>query len=454
MRARHVNRWLQWALRAVLATCAPASLAAQANESVVLIRAGQLFDGTTEAMRPNVAILIRGGRVEAVGPNITTPAGATVVDLSSWTVMPGFIDLHTHLTSDPSRGFTDGQLRNFPGYAAIVGAKNARLTLLAGFTTVQNVGAREFADIALRDAINRGVVPGPRMFTAGKALAITGGHCDRGGYRPDLGEEPGYRDGIINGPEEARAAVRYQIKYGADVIKVCATAGVLSAGTEIGPAQTTLDELRAIVETARMLNRRVTVHAHGRDGILNSIRAGVNSIQHGSVLDDEVFGMMKDKGIYLVPTMMAYDFVYREAQEGRMAPNSAKKAIEVTPLARTSHRRAIAAGVPIAFGTDAGVYEHGRNGDEFRLMVDAGLSPARALLAATREAANAMGRLNELGTIQPGKPADIIAVRGNPLQDVTVLRNIGFVMKDGVIYKRDGQPAEPRTAPAPSAGER
>ena len=415
-----------------------APVPAQEPAKVILIRAGALFDGTGESLRNGVSILIRGARIESVAPNITAPAGAEVIDLSGWTVLPGFIDLHTHLNGDPSRGFTETQFRNFPGYAAIVGAKNARITLLAGFTTVQNVGAREFADIALRDAINQGVIPGPRMFTAGKSISITGGHCDRGGYRPDMSEEPGWRDGIINGADEARAAVRYQIKYGADVIKVCATAGVMSAGTEIGPAQTTLEELRAVVETANMLGRRVTVHAHGRDGILNSLRAGVNSIQHGSVLDDEIIAMMKEKKVYLVPTMMAYDFVFREAQEGRMSRNTAIKAIEVTPLARASHRRAIASGVPIAFGTDAGVYEHGKNADEFRLLVEAGLSPAKALLAATREAAIAMGRQQQLGTVEPGKLADIIAVRGNPLERIAELKSVGFVMKEGVVYKSEG----------------
>lgn len=414
---------------------------------VTLIRAGALFDGTGETVRSNVSILVRDGQIEAVGPRLAAPAGAEEIDLSGWTVLPGLIDLHTHLTSDPSRGFTESQFRNFPGYSAIVGTKNARITLLAGFTTVQNVGAREFADIAVRDAINQGVVPGPRIFTAGKSIAITGGHCDRGGYRPDLGDEPSWQDGIINGADEARAAVRYQIKYGADLIKVCATAGVMSAGTEIGPAQTTLDELRAIVETARMLNRRVTVHAHGREGIVNSLRAGVNSIQHGSVIDDEIIGLMTQQRVFLVPTMMAYDFVFREAQAGRMSRNSAIKALEVTPLARASHRRAIAAGVPIAFGTDAGVYEHGQNAGEFELLVQAGMAPARALLAATRDAAAAMGRQDRLGTIEAGKLADIIAVRGNPLANVAALKDVGFVMKEGVVYKREGLARDFVTAP-------
>jgi imidazolonepropionase-like amidohydrolase len=423
-----------------LAILAPAVLSAQAAERVTVIRAGQLFDGTGTNLISNATIVVRQGRIVEVGQNVSVPAGAEVIDLSGWTVLPGLIDMHTHITSDPSDGYADRRFRDFPGHAALVGAKNARLTLLAGFTTVRNVGAGEFADIALRNAINEGIVIGPRMFTAGKSLGITGGHCDTGGFRPDLFDEPGVHNGIANGPDEVRAAVRYQVKYGADWIKTCATAGVLSAGTEIGPAQYTLGELETMVETATMLNRRVVAHAHGNAGIRNAVQAGVASIDHGSVLDDETLAMMRQRGTFLVPTMMAFEYVYAAAQDGRLAPWSAIKAREVTPMARESHRRAIRSGVRIAFGTDAGVFPHGTNADEFRLMVAAGMTPAQTLLAATREAADLLGQLQDFGTISTGKRADIIAVRGNPLNDVELLKNIGFVMKDGVIYKRDGEP--------------
>lgn len=427
-------------LAALLALPPADPAAAQDAGRTVAIRAGQLFDGTGEALRSNVTILVRDGRIAEIGGNVQVPAGAEVIDLSGWTVLPGLIDMHTHITGDPSDGYPERAFRRYPGYAALVGAKNAKLTLLAGFTTIRNAGAGEFADIALRDAINEGLVPGPRIFTAGKGLGITGGHCDRTGFRPDMFRETGVQDGVANGVDEVRAAVRYQIKYGADVIKTCATAGVMSAGTEIGPAQYTAEELRVMVETAEMLGRKVFAHAHGKEGILNAVRAGVASIDHGAVLDDEVIAEMRRRGTYLVPTMMAYDYVYRAAEDGRLAPWSAAKAREITPIARESHRRAIRAGVPIAFGTDAGVFPHGTNADEFRLLVEAGMTPAQAILSATREAAKLLGRLEDFGTLEPGKRADIIAVRGNPLEDVELLKNVGFVMKDGVIYKRDGAP--------------
>jgi imidazolonepropionase-like amidohydrolase len=421
---------------------APTDAGAQsAPDDVVVIRAGALFDGTGETLRQGVTLVIRGGTIEAVADDVAAPAGARVVDLSEWTVLPGFFDMHTHITSDPADGYRESAFRMFPGEAALLGARNARTTLLAGFTSIRNAGASEHADQALKRAIEAGHVPGPRIFTAGKGLGITGGHCDSGGFRPDFRPETGIEDGIFNGADEARAAVRYQIKYGADLIKTCATAGVLSAGTEIGPAQVTPEEFEAMVETATMLNRRVMAHAHGIEGIRNAVRAGVASIDHGAVLDDPILAEMRERGTYLVPTIMAFEYVWEAAERGTLAPWSAIKAREIVPQARESHRRAVQAGVPIAFGTDAGVFPHGTNADEFRLLVELGMSPAQALLAATRNAADLMGVLDQGGTLEPGKWADIVAVRGNPLEDVEVLKNVGFVMKGGVIYKEDGRPA-------------
>jgi imidazolonepropionase-like amidohydrolase len=419
----------------------PAPAEAQAvPDEVLVIRAGALFDGTAETLRRNVTLVVRGGTIEAVGEDVQAPAGARVVDLSEWTVLPGFFDMHTHITSDPADGYRESAFRMFPGEAALVGAKNARITLLAGFTTVRNAGAGEHADVALKRASEAGLVPGPRIYTAGKGIGITGGHCDGGGFRPDFRPETGIEDGIFNGADEARAAVRYQVKYGADLIKTCATAGVLSAGTEIGPAQVTPEEFEAMVETATMLNRRVMAHAHGIEGIRNAVRAGVASIDHGAVLDDEILAEMRERGTYLVPTIMAFEYVWEAAERGTLAPWSAIKAREIVPQARESHRRAVQAGVPIAFGTDAGVFPHGTNADEFRLLVNLGMSPAQAILAATRNAADLMGVLAEGGTLEPGKWADLVAVRGNPLENVELLKDVGFVMKGGVIYKEDGQP--------------
>ena len=418
------------------------SASAQTDPSpeTVVVQAGALFDGTGETLRQEVSIVIREGRIDEVRDGIHAPAGARVVDLSEWTVLPGLMDLHTHITSDPTGELAGDPFRSFPGTAALVGARNAQTTLLAGFTTIRNAGAGEFADVALRDAIQRGVVPGPRIYTAGNGLGTTGSHCDRTGFRPDLFPETGIADGVFNGAEEARAATRYQIKYGADLIKTCATAGVMSAGTEIGPAQATFEELQAIVETAAMLDRRVMAHAHGIEGVRNAVRAGVASIDHGAELDDEILAEMRQRGTYLVPTIMAVEYVFQAAGDGTLAPWSAIKAREITPVARESHRRAVAAGVPIAFGTDAGVFPHGTNADEFRLLVEAGMTPAQALLSATREAANLLGILDEAGTVEEGKWADLVAVRGNPLEDVELLKEVGFVMKDGVIYKEDGLP--------------
>lgn len=410
------------------------------SSHVVAVRAGALFDGTDGQLRRDVTILVRGNRIAAVGPTseVRVPRGATVIELGEHTVMPGFLDMHTHITGDPSGGNQDHTLHEWPGHAAIVGVKNARKTLMAGFTTIRNVGGSGFEDVALRDAINSGLVPGPRIFTAAHSLGITGGHCDTNSYRPDLFEEPGIEHGIANTAEGFRDAVHYQIKYGADVIKFCATGGVLSQGDAVGIQQLTLDQMKALVETAHLAGRTVAAHAHGNAGIKTAVRAGVNSIEHGSVLDDEAIRLMKEHGTYHVPTMLAFHAVVEGAKTGFLTPHSAQKALEIAPYFEESIRRSIQEGVKIAFGTDSGVYPHGENAGEFRLLVEAGMAPADALLAATREAATLLGKLEALGTVELGKLADLVAVRGDPLADITILESVDFVMKDGVVYKHGG----------------
>ncbi|GBC81354.1 Imidazolonepropionase [bacterium HR10] len=404
----------------------------------IALKAGRLVDVRSGQVMENVVILVRGERIEAVGRDVATPADAEVIDLSRHTVLPGLMDMHTHLTGDPSYGYSDHRLHEWPGYAALIGAKNARRTLLAGFTTVRNVGADEWADVALRDAIRNGLIPGPRMYVSAHAIGITGGHCDTNGYRPDAWPEPGIERGIVNGVDEAIKAVRYQIKYGADVIKICATGGVLSAGDAVGAPQLTLEEMRAIVQTAAWAERKVAAHAHGTEGIKLAVRAGVASIEHGSMLDEEAIRLMKEHGTYLVPTLMAFEAVVAGAKSGKLAPWSAKKALEIEPHARRSIQMAIRAGVNIAFGTDAGVFPHGENAEEFRLLVQAGMTPLQAIQSATLQAARLLGVEKDLGTLEPGKLADIIAIRGDPLSDVAQLKQVDFVMKGGRIYKRDG----------------
>ncbi len=433
-------------LPAVAWGMAPSHLYAQRvtlpdSTQVTAVVAGRLIDGVDGGVRENVTIVVRGTRVEAVGEGIPVPAGASRIDLPDHTVMPGLIDLHTHITSDPGGGGGESGLRRWPGHQAIVGVVNARITLEAGFTTVRNLGADEFADVALRDAINAGLVPGPRVFTAAHSLGITGGHCDSNGYRPDLFAEPGIEDGIAQGVERVREAVNYQMKYGADVIKFCATGGVLSEGDGVGVQQYTEEEMVVLVRTANMAERTVAAHAHGLEGIKAAVRAGVTSIEHGSMLDDETVRLMAEHGTYLVPTMMAFEDVRERALAGTLGGLPGRKALEIYPYFRESIALAVREGVKIAFGTDAGVFAHGENAGEFRLLVDAGLSPQQAILAATREAAIVLGRANELGSVESGKMADLVAVRGNPLEDIDLLRDVDFVMKDGVVHKRDGRGA-------------
>ena len=418
-------------------------LALQQQASVTAIRAGTLIDGTGAAPVKNAVILVQDGRITAVGANVTVPAGATVVDLSAETVLPGFIDAHVHLAGH-SIGDGDWQhagLTELPSQRVLLGAAHAQQTLEAGFTTVRVVGSAEFGDVALRNAINAGWIQGPRIVAAGISFGIRGGHCDEtNGLQPyALGREGGVEVGVADGVEEARNAVRYAVKYGADVIKICATGGVLSLTDSAGVQQYTEEEMRAIVETATQLDRRVAAHAHGTAGIKAAVRAGVTSIEHGSILDAEAVQLMKQRGTWLVPTLLAGFTVESLATAGRLPAPIAAKALAIAPRMHNSFKLALDGGVKIALGTDAGVMRHGTNAREFELMVRWGMTPMQAIVAGTSSGATLLGVERDAGTIAAGKRADIVGVRGDPLQDITVLQRVDFVMKDGRTFKRDGQ---------------
>ena len=425
----------------LLALQSPAPAASDTG-AVTAIRAGAVIDGTGAAPVKNAVIIIRGERIIAVGANVAIPAGATVIDLSALTVLPGFIDAHVHLAS---RTLGDGDwqhagLTMLPAELALLGAAHAQQTLEAGFTTVRDVGSAHFGDIALRNAINAGWVPGPRIFAAGVLFGITGGHCDEtDGLVPGLlGHEAGVEEGVADGVDGVRAAVRTMVKYGADVIKICATGGVLSLTDSVGAQQYSEEEMRAIVETAHGLSRRVAAHAHGTEGIKAAVRAGVTSIEHGTILDSEAVALMVQHGTWLVPTLMAGDQAMHLVEAGRLPPPIAAKARAIVPRVQSSFRLALRAGVKIALGTDAGVYQHGRNAHEFTLMVRYGMTPMQSIEAGTLSAATLLGRETEVGSLTTGKFADIVAVKGDPLQDITTLEHVDFVMKGGAVFKRDG----------------
>ncbi len=421
----------------------PVSLLAQQPSPITAIKAGSLIDGSGGAPVKNAVVLVQGERITAAGAGVAIPAGATVIDLTGFTLLPGFIDAHVHLAG---RTIGDGDwqhslLTNSPAQLALIGAAHAQQTLEAGFTTVRVVGSAHMGDLALRNAINAGWLPGPRIVGAGISLGIRGGHCDEtDGYWPGaLHHEGGIEDGVANGPEEVRDAVRYMVKYGADVIKICATGGVLSPTDSAGGQQYSEDEMRVIVETARLLDRRVAAHAHGTAGIKAAVRAGVTSIEHGSILDDEAVRLMKEHGTYLVPTLLAGYTVDSMARAGALPPAVAAKAIAIAPRMQQSFRLALAGGVRIALGTDAGVMRHGTNAREFELMVRYGMTPAQAIQAGTLAGATLLGREADVGSLVAGKYADVVAVKGDPLQDITLLQHVDFVMKGGKVFKQNGQ---------------
>lgn len=431
----------------VLALFAPVALGAQSPVAsnapatgTVVLRAARLIDGTGAAPVQNGIVVVTNDRIVAAGAegSVAVPAGARVIDLGDATLLPGFIDAHTHITgrplSDPRSD--DASVRDYASYGAIVGVENARRTLMAGFTSIRVVGSPNFDDMALRQAIGAGIVPGPRMQNAGNSFGITGGHCDENGYRPGL-VDGDYRNGVADGADEGRKAVRYQVKYGADVIKICATGGVLSEGDAVGATQYTLDEMRAIVDEARKLERRVAAHAHGAEGIKLAVQAGVASIEHGSFLDEEGARLMAQKGTWLVPTISAGEFVENAAKSGRLTGLRAEKAMAAAAGMRNAVRLAHRAGVKIALGTDAGVGEHGANGHEFSLLVTwGGLSPMQAITAGTLTSAQLLGWDRNVGTLAPGKWADVVAVPGDPTKDITLMERPSFVMKGGVVYKQ------------------
>jgi imidazolonepropionase-like amidohydrolase len=409
---------------------------------ITAIRAGTLIDGTGGAPVKNAVIVVQGERIVTLGPSVSIPQGATVVDLAGETVLPGFIDAHVHLVS---RTVGDGdwqhaRLTELPSELALLGAAHAYQTLAAGFTTVRNVGAPAFGDIALRNAIDAGWVPGPRIVGAGILFGITGGHCDiTDGLVPGVyGHEAGIVEGAADGPDEVRKAVRYMVKNGADVIKICATGGVLSPTDSAGLQQYSEAEMRVIVETAALLERKVAAHAHGLAGIKAAVRAGVASIEHGSILDEEAVQLMKQRGTYLVPTLLAGYTVESLALAKRLPPAIAAKALAIAPRMRTSFALALRTGVKIALGTDAGVMAHGTNAREFGLMVKYGMTPAQAVQAGTLSGATLLGREGEVGSLQPGKLADIVAVKGDPLKDIAALEQVDFVMKGGAVFKQGG----------------
>jgi imidazolonepropionase-like amidohydrolase len=416
---------------------APPPAAAPSGPTVTALKAARVFDGRSDRMIENGVVIVEGTRIRDVGANLPVPPQATALDLGDATILAGFIDSHTHLTDESSDNwladFYEGLRRPVPE-KAIISTAFARRILDAGFTTVRDVGSSDSLDVGLRNAINRGVVPGPRMLVARYAIGSTGGHCDTTGFpEGTFGSEPGTEKGIIHGPAEARQAVRIEVKYGADVIKTCASGGVLSLGDDVAAPQLSDEELSALVDEAHRLGKKAAAHAHGDLAARSAVRAGIDSIEHGSFLTDETLALMKSKGTYLVPTLLAGEWTGGKAD--KFPPQIAVKARAALAARSDMFKRALKSGVRIAFGTDSAVSPHGINAQEFHLMVDLGMSPAAALRSAGPMAADLLGLGDRIGTLEKGKEADVIAVPGDPLKDIRVTERVFFVMKGGRILR-------------------
>jgi imidazolonepropionase-like amidohydrolase len=430
---RNVRRINLYLLPILLQIFVLTAIAQTAPQTRTLIRAGHILDVKTGAEPAAQTIIVTGDRITAIAPTASTPKqpGDTEIDLSRYTVMPGLIDVHTHLTGannfDPYF-----ELTMTPAKEAIIGVENAKVTLEAGFTTVRNVGAGAYTDVALRDEINAGHIPGPHMQVSGPALGITGGHCDEN-LLPFEYHQVG--EGVADGIAAVQQKVRQNIKYGADLIKICATGGVLSKGDDPQASQYTLEEMQAIVADAHRLGRKVAAHAHGAQGILWATEAGVDSIEHGSYLDEEGIAAMKKHGTYLVPTAYLVDWMQ---QSGHLPALYQQKMKDVSAVEKQNAIRAIKAGVKVALGTDAAVYPHGLNAHEIDVYVNQfGMTPLQGIQTGTINAADLMGWTDRVGTLEPNKYADIIAIEGDPLKDVKLLQHIPFVMKSGTVYKNE-----------------
>lgn len=407
---------------------------------ITYIRAGRLFDGTGDKIKENVVIVVQDERIQSVSPagSVSIPAGATVIDLSRATVLPGLIDCHTHLGSRADRYDEIYYFKSTPFESAFAAVVHARKTLEAGFTSVRDVGSLPFLAVDLRNSINEGYIPGPRVVASGPAISITGGHGDVNNFSPQtrlsmFPEERNFQ--IADGVDQVRHVVRAQVKYGVDVIKILATGGVLSKGDSPGAPQFTFEELKAAAEEAHMAGRKIAAHAHGTQGIKNAILAGIDSIEHASLIDDEGIRLAKEHGTYLVMDIYNDDYILGKAIEFGLPQENVEKEKQVGRLQRENFQKAVEAGAKMAFGTDAGVYPHGDNAKQFYYMVKYGMTPAQAIRAATVNASDLIGRSKDVGSIEAGKYADIIAVSADPLQNVRALENVGFVMKGGVVYK-------------------
>jgi imidazolonepropionase-like amidohydrolase len=438
-------RWARL-LPAILAL-AIGTISIRAADNAIALKAKRIFDGKSKSLVPNGVVIVQGDRIVDVGSNLAVPGDAQVIDLGDATLAPGFMDAHTHLTLDYSGDYNVRRLKEVDlnvSEQAIIATVHARATVEAGFTTVRDlgsrfVGSREFVDVALRNSINKGVVVGPRMLVATKGIGATGGHFDpTSGFRDFLfGREPDYTDGIIDSPDDARKAVRFEVKNGADVIKAAVSGGVLSLADEVDTPQLTPAEMAALVDESHRLRKKVAVHCHGDEVAREAIEAGVDSIEHGSFMKPETLTRMKNKGVFLTPTLMATEWIMSKLEN--YPPALQAKAKAAAAARSDMFRNAVKLGVKISFGTDAAVFPHGQNAREFKVMVDLGMQPIEALRSATANDAELLGIAQKTGTLEKGKLADVIAMPGDPITDITATERVFFVMKEGKII-RNGPP--------------